>query len=207
MDLQSADRAHLWHPFTQQRGWEEEDALIVERGEGTDLIAADGKRYIDGVSSLWCNVHGHRHPRIDAAVRDQLDRVAHSTMLGLSHPAAEHLARRLVELAPEAKNGEAGPLTRVFYSDSGSTAVEVALKMAFQYWHQSGDGGSERSRFICLEDAYHGDTVGSVSVGGIDLFHSLYSPLLFDAVRVPAGDAAALEEALHRNARKVAAVI
>jgi adenosylmethionine-8-amino-7-oxononanoate aminotransferase len=111
-----------------------------------------------------------------------------------------------VELAPGSKDGAPGPLTRVFYSDSGSTAVEVALKMAFQYWHQSGDG-PERTKFICLENAYHGDTVGSVSLGGIELFHSLYGPLLFDAIRVPAGDAIALEEALHRNARQVAAVI
>jgi adenosylmethionine-8-amino-7-oxononanoate aminotransferase len=188
------------------RGWPEEHAPAIERGEGAWLWDTEGCRYIDGVSSLWCNVHGHRHPRIDEAVRDQLDRVAHSTMLGLTHQGAEQLARRLVELAPGAKDGVPGPLSRVFYSDSGSTAVEVALKMAFQYWRQSGSGDS-RTRFICLEDAYHGDTVGSASVGGIDLFHSLYRPLLFDAVRVPANDTAALEEALHRNARQVAAVI
>src|SRR5918996_3074484 len=108
MDLASADRAFLWHPFTQQRGWCDEEPLIVERADGTDLIDTDGRRYIDGVSSLWCNVHGHRHPRIDRAVRAQLDRVAHSTMLGLSHPLAVRLARKLVELAPEG-------LTRVFY--------------------------------------------------------------------------------------------
>ena len=196
----------MWQPFTQMQGWPQEHAPVIERAEGSWLWDTEGCRYIDGVSSLWCNVHGHRHPRIDAAVRDQLDRVAHSTMLGLSHPGAEHLARRLVELAPGAKNGAPGPLTRVFYSDSGSTAVEVALKMAFQYWHQSG-GGPGRTKFICLENAYHGDTVGSVSLGGIELFHSVYGPLLFDAVRVPAGDATALEEALHRNARQVAAVI
>src|SRR6188472_1583976 len=114
------DHRHLWHPFTQQRGWEQEEPLVIERGEGTDLIATDGTRYIDGTSSLWCNVHGHRHPRIDDAVRGQLDRIAHSTMLGLSHPPAEALARRLVEIAPGA-NGSSGPLQRVFYSDSGST--------------------------------------------------------------------------------------
>src|SRR3954469_26076151 len=132
MDLQSTDRAHLWHPFTQQRGWEGEEQLIVERAEGTTLIDVDGNRYIDGVSSLWCNVHGHGHPRIDAAVRDQLDRVAHSTMLGLSHRPGIELARRLGEPAPPR-------LTRVFYSDSGSTATEIALKMAFQYWRQRGE--------------------------------------------------------------------
>src|SRR3954454_3762871 len=149
MALESTDRAHLWHPFTQQRGWEGEQVLIVERAEGTDLIDVDGNRYIDGVSSLWCNVHGHGHPRIDAAVRSQLDSVAHSTMLGLSHPPAIDLARRLVQIAP------AG-LTRVFYSDSGSTAAEIALKMAYQYWHQRGE---RRTGFLALRDAYHGDTI------------------------------------------------
>ena len=130
------DHRHLWHPFTQQRDWRAEaEPLVIERGEGTDLIDADGRRYIDGVSSLWCNVHGHRHPLIDAAIREQLDRVAHSTMLGLTHPGAAELAARLVELAPPG-------LTRVFYSDSGSTAIEIALKMAFQYWRQRGRGAS-----------------------------------------------------------------
>src|SRR5947199_10480826 len=130
MDLVDVDRRFLWHPFTQQRGWCEEEPLIVERAEGTDLVDVEGRRYIDGVSSLWCNVHGHRHPRIDAAVRDQLDRVAHSTMLGLSHPPAIELARRLVEIAPPG-------LTRVFYSVSGSTVAVLALKIAFQYLHLS----------------------------------------------------------------------
>src|SRR2546423_13129113 len=132
MDLVDVDRRFLWHPFTQQRGWCEEELLIVEGAEGMDLVDVEGRRYIDGVSSLWCNVHGHRHPRIDAAIRDQLERVAHSMMLGLSHPSAIELARRLVEAAPEG-------LTWVFYSDSGSTAAEIALKMAFQYWQQAGE--------------------------------------------------------------------
>jgi adenosylmethionine---8-amino-7-oxononanoate aminotransferase len=125
--LRDADRKHVWHPFTQQQSWALEDAPIIESAEGTDLIDTDGNRYIDGASSLWCNVHGHRHPEIDAAVRAQLDRVAHSTMLGLTHPAAIELAERLVGIAPPG-------LSRVFYSDSGSTATEIALKMAFQYW-------------------------------------------------------------------------
>jgi adenosylmethionine---8-amino-7-oxononanoate aminotransferase len=197
MDLAAADRAYLWHPFTQQRGWVAEEPVIVERGEGTDLIDVDGNRYIDGVSSLWCNVHGHAHPRIDAAVRDQLDRVAHSTMLGLSHRPAIELARRLVALAP------AG-LTRVFYSDSGSTATEIALKMAFQYWRQR---GQDRRRFVALRMAYHGDTIGSVSVGGIDLFHSLYEPLLFDTLKAEPGDIAGMERLLAEHAGEVAAVI
>ena len=197
MDLAAADRSYLWHPFTQQRGWAREEPLIMERGEGTDLIDVEGNRYIDGVSSLWCNVHGHAHPRIDAAVSEQLGKVAHSTMLGLSHRPAIELARRLVQHAP------AG-LTRVFYSDSGSTATEIALKMAFQYWRQR---GQDRRRFVALEMAYHGDTIGAVSVGGISLFHSLYEPLLFQVDRVEPGDARALERQLREHGGEVAAVI
>jgi adenosylmethionine-8-amino-7-oxononanoate aminotransferase len=197
MDLAAADRTHLWHPFTQQRGWVEEDPVVIERGEGTNLIDVEGNRYIDGVSSLWCNVHGHAHPRIDAAVRDQLDKVAHSTMLGLTHRPAIELAQRLVEIAPPG-------LTRVFYSDSGSTATEIALKMAFQYWRQRGE---DRRRFVALRMAYHGDTIGSVSIGGIDLFHSLYEPLLFDALRAEPGDAADMERLLAEHDGEIAAVI
>ena len=198
MDLASADRAYVWHPFTQQRAWCEEDPLIVESAEGTDLIDSDGRRYIDGVSSLWCNVHGHRHPRIDAAVRDQLDKVAHSTMLGLSHEPAIDLARRLIDLAPPG-------LARVFYSDNGSTATEIALKMAFQYWQQRDEPA--RRRFITLRDAYHGDTIGSVSAGGIDLFHSLYRPLLFDTLKAEPGDLYEMERLLEEYRGEVAAVI
>jgi adenosylmethionine---8-amino-7-oxononanoate aminotransferase len=197
MDLAAADRSYLWHPFTQQRGWASEDPVIIERGEGTDLIDVDGNRYIDGVSSLWCNVHGHAHPRIDAAVRDQLSKVAHSTMLGLSHRSAIELAQRLVQLAPPG-------LTRVFYSDSGSTATEIALKMAFQYWRQR---GQDRRRFVSLKMAYHGDTIGSVSVGGIDLFHSIYHPLLFDTLKAEPGDPADMERLLAGHQGEVAAVI
>jgi adenosylmethionine-8-amino-7-oxononanoate aminotransferase len=171
------DRSHLWHPFTQQRDWCRDEPVAIERAEGTDLIDAEGRRYIDGVSSLWCNVHGHRHPLIDGAVRGQLDRVAHSTMLGLTHRGAAELAARLVDLAPPG-------LSRVFYSDSGSSATEIALKMAFQYWRQRGGQHTRRTSFVSLRDAYHGDTLGAVSVGGIDLFHAAYSPLLFQSYRV-----------------------
>ena len=157
-DPAQLDHDHLWHPFTQQRDWCGEEPLMIERAEGSYLIATDGRRYIDGVSSLWCNVHGHRHPGIDRALRDQLDRVAHSTMLGLSHPGAAELAARLAELAPPG-------LSRVFYSDSGSTATEIALKMAFQYQRQRGGQHVRRTSFVHLRDAYHGDTIGSVSVG------------------------------------------
>ena len=197
-ELQAADRRHLWHPFTQQRAWcEDEEPLIIEQAEGVNLYDTDGNAYIDGVASLWCNVHGHRHPALDEAVAEQLGRMAHSTMLGASHPAAIELAERLLEFVP------AG-LSRVFYSDSGSTAVEVALKMAFQWWLQRGE---RRTTFICLEDAYHGDTLGAVSVGGIDLFHSRYGPLLFDTAQARSGDARQLKELLQRNEGQVAAVI
>jgi adenosylmethionine---8-amino-7-oxononanoate aminotransferase len=197
--LQDADRRHVWHPFTQQLGWcDEEPPLVIDRGHGTNLYDVDGNAYIDGVSSLWCNVHGHRHPAIDGAIRAQLDRVAHSTMLGLTHEPAVELARKLLAVAPRG-------LTRVFYSESGATAVEIALKMAFQFWAQRGEG--ERSRFICLENAYHGDTLGAVSVGGIDLFHSTYRPLLFDSLKARAGDAGHLEELLEVHGSQTAAVI
>jgi adenosylmethionine-8-amino-7-oxononanoate aminotransferase len=197
-ELGAADRRHLWHPFTQQQAWCEEPPLVIEHAEGTSLYDTDGNAYIDGSSSLWCNVHGHRHPALDAAIRAQLDRVAHSTMLGLSHEPAIELAEKLVAIAPTG-------LTRVFYSDSGSTAVEVALKMAFQWWAERGECG--RTGFICLENAYHGDTLGAVSVGGIDLFHSVYRPLLFDTWPARPGDPAHLAGLLSDHAGEVAAVI
>jgi adenosylmethionine-8-amino-7-oxononanoate aminotransferase len=198
--LVEEDRTHLWHPFTQQQGWEGEEPLIVERAEGTDLIDTQGGRYIDGVSSLWCTVHGHAHPKIDAALAEQLGKVAHSTMLGLSHPPAIKLARKLVDVAPPG-------LTRVFYSDSGSTATEIALKMAFQYWQQQGGAGTRRTRFISLREAYHGDTLGSVSAGGIDLFHGTYRPLLFDTFKAEPGDIADMRRIFEENPGEIAAVI
>ncbi|MDX6698406.1 MAG: adenosylmethionine---8-amino-7-oxononanoate aminotransferase [Solirubrobacteraceae bacterium] len=197
-ELAALDREVLWHPFTQQQGWSEEEAPVIERAEGTTLFDVDGNAYIDGVSSLWCNVHGHRHHAIDSAIRHQLDRVAHTTMLGLSHRPAIELARRLLDVAPDG-------LSRVFFSDNGSTATEVALKMAFQWWAQAGE--TQRTGFVTLRDAYHGDTVGSVSVGGIDLFHSLYRPLLFDAWQAEPGDAAHMEALLAEHGDTVAAVI
>jgi adenosylmethionine-8-amino-7-oxononanoate aminotransferase len=200
VDHAQQDRDHVWHPFTQQQAWCEEEPLLIERGEGSYLIDSDGKRYIDGVSSLWCNVHGHRHAGIDAAVSDQLGKVAHTTMLGLSHPAAAELAGRLVDLAP------AG-LSRVFYSESGSTATEIALKMAFQYQQQRGGQHARRTSFVHLRDSYHGDTIGSVSVGGIDLFHSTYRPLLFQTYAAEPGDAADLERVLACHEEEIAAVI
>lgn len=200
VDHAQLDRDHLWHPFTQQRGWVEEEPLMIERAEGAQLIDGEGRRYIDGVSSLWCNVHGHRHAGIDAAVSEQLQRVAHSTMLGLSHPGAAELAGRLVELAPPG-------LSRVFYSESGSTATEIALKMAFQYQRQRGGQHVRRTAFAHLRDAYHGDTIGSVSVGGIDLFHDAYRPLLFEAHAAEPGDVDDLERVLATHEEELAALI
>jgi adenosylmethionine-8-amino-7-oxononanoate aminotransferase len=200
IDHAQLDRDRVWHPFTQQRAWCEEEPLVIERGEGSHLIATDGRRYIDGVSSLWCNVHGHRHPGIDAAVTAQLEKVAHSTMLGLTHPGAAELADRLVELAPPG-------LARVSYSESGSTAVEIALKMAFQFQQQRGGQHARRTSFVHLRESYHGDTVGSVSVGGIDLFHSTYRPLLFPTHVVEPGDAEDLERVLSIHEEEIAAVI
>jgi adenosylmethionine---8-amino-7-oxononanoate aminotransferase len=173
--LKDLDRDLVWHPFTQMREYAQEDPLIVERGEGCYLYDIEGQRYLDGVSSLWVNVHGHRKAEVDQAIRQQLERVAHSTLLGVGNVPSIYLAEKLLALAP--KN-----LRKVFYSDSGSTSVEVALKMAFQYWKQKGVTG--RNKFITLENAYHGDTVGSVSVGGIELFHSLFKPLLFESIPI-----------------------
>ncbi|MGH2992182.1 MAG: adenosylmethionine--8-amino-7-oxononanoate transaminase [Solirubrobacterales bacterium] len=194
------DHRHLWHPFTQMSDWRQDQPLVIDRAEGTDLIDSKGRRYIDGVSSLWCNVHGHRHPLIDRALHAQLDRMAHSTLLGLTHEPAAELAGRLAEIAPPG-------LTRVFYSDSGSAANEVALKMAFQYWQQRGGQHVRRTAFVSLRDGYHGDTLGAVSVGGIDLFHGAYGPLLFRTHTVDAGDAAALERVLALRGEEIAAVI
>jgi adenosylmethionine---8-amino-7-oxononanoate aminotransferase len=199
-DAARLDHDHLWHPFTQQRDWVDEEPLMIEAAEGCELIDSRGRRYLDGVSSLWCNVHGHRHPAIDQALHEQLDRVAHSTMLGLSHPGAAELAARLIGIAPPG-------LSRVFYSDSGSTAVEVALKMAFQYWRHRGGQHVRKTSFICLEGAYHGDTIGSVSVGGMPLFHSTFAPLLFEAHRAQAGDIDDLARLIAMREEEVAAVV
>ena len=166
------DRRFLWHPFTQMREWEREEPLIIERGKGSYLYDTKGNRYLDGTSSIWVNIHGHRHRVLDQAITRQLTRIAHSTLLGASNPPAIKLARELVRLAPRG-------LSRVFYSDNGSTAVEVALKMAVQYWQQTRPEAGPKNSFLHLKLAYHGDTIGAVSVGNIELFHSRFKPLLF----------------------------
>ncbi len=176
--LERWDRDHVWHPFTPMQAYAEERPLVIERAEGCMLVDLDGRRYIDGVSSLWCNVHGHRVPELDEAVREQLGRVAHSTLLGLANVPSIRLARRLVELAPPG-------LTRVFFSDDGATAVEVALKMAFQFWRQCPTPRPKKTQYLALQAAYHGDTLGDVSVGGVVRFHQLFAPLLFPTVRAP----------------------
>lgn len=181
-DLRRWDKDHVWHAFTQMAEYE---PLLIQSAHGCTLVDVDGREYIDGVSSLWCNVHGHRHPQLDAAIRRQLDQVAHVTLLGMAHPTTVQLARKLVEIAPPGMN-------HVFFSDSGATAVEVALKMAFQYWKQTRRASEgdvrQKCKYLAFENAYHGDTLGSVSVGGVARFHELFRPLLFDVVRLPAPD-------------------
>jgi adenosylmethionine-8-amino-7-oxononanoate aminotransferase len=174
--LADLDRAHVWHPFTQMQDWLNDEPLIVESAQGFELIDTEGKRYLDGVSSLWVSVHGHGVPEIDRAIKEQLDRVAHSTLLGLGGAPSIELAARLVELAPSG-------IEKVFFSEAGAAAVEVALKMAFGYWQHK--GVASKRTFLALEEAYHGDTLGAVSVGGMEMFHSAYRPLLFDVYRAP----------------------
>ncbi len=175
--LISWDKNHVWHPFTQMQDWLEENPIIIERGDGVYLIDIDGHRYIDGIASMWTNVHGHNHPDLNAALKSQLDKIAHATLLGYSNIPAIQLAKKLVEITPIG-------LSKVFYSDNGSTAVEVALKMAFQYWQHKEQ--PERNQFIHFDNAYHGDTVGAMSVGGIKTFHDTFSTLLFKSLRVSA---------------------
>ncbi len=174
-DLERWDREIVWHAFTQMAEYE---PLLIDRAHGCWLVDLDGREYLDGVSSLWCNVHGHGHPRLNDAIRQQLDQVAHVTSLGMSHPTTVRLAKRLVDIAPDG-------LGHVFLSSDGSSAIEVALKMAFQYWRQCADPRPQKTKYIAFGDAYHGDTLGSVSVGGVDLFNEIFRPLLFDVIRLP----------------------
>ncbi len=174
-ELKKLDHTYLWHPFTQMQEWMEEEPCIIERGEGSILVDLQGRKFIDGVSSLWCNLHGHRRQELDDALKHQLDRIAHSTFLGLSHAPGIRLAQRLIEVAPPG-------LQRVFYSDNGATAVEVALRMAFQYWQLKGE--TKRTRFVSLAEAYHGDTMGAVSLGYSETLHRFYRPLLFPTLRI-----------------------
>src|SRR6188508_1310145 len=173
--LSDWDRQYVWHPFTQMQEWEQEEPIIIERGKGPYLIDTEGRTYLDGTSSIWVNLHGHRHPALDRALKAQSKQIAHSTLLGLSNPPAIRLARQLIALAPKG-------LTRVFYSDDGSTAVEIALKMAVQYRQQRRPEAGSKHTFLHLKLAYHGDTIGAVSVGNIKLFHSRFKSLLFSTL-------------------------
>lgn len=193
--LSAMNKAHVWHPFTQMKDYVSSDPLIIERGEGVKLYDVQGRAYYDGFSSVWLNVHGHNVPELNRAIEEQLGRVAHSTLLGMANVPAIELAGKLVDIAPSG-------LRKVFYSDSGATGVEIALKMAFQYWHHRGVRGKQS--FITMKEAYHGDTVGAVSVGAIPLYHDVFRPLLFSSRAVPypygyrhsGGAAGAMEETL-----------
>lgn len=168
----------MWHPFAPMSAFRSEEPPIIVRGEAFELIDMEGRRYLDGISSLWCNVHGHTVPEIDQAIRVQLDQISHTTLLGLCSEPSIRLARALSERTPEG-------LSKVFFSDSGATSVEVALKMAYQYHRQRRDNPGLRDTFLCMGNAYHGDTLGTVSVGGIDVFHRCYRDLLFPTVSLP----------------------
>ncbi len=191
--LADKDRHYLWHPFTQMKDWMADEPVIIESGEGPVLRDIAGNEYIDANSSIWTNLHGHRHPKITQAIKDQLDRIAHSSFLGLSNVPAIELAEKLSQLSG---------LPRVFYSDDGSTAVEVAIKMALQFWQHRGQ--PQRNRFVAFADAYHGDTVGAMSVGGVRLFHDAFRPLTFDVLRASTTDE--LARLLRANSGHVAAL-
>ncbi len=198
--LARLDHQYIWHPFTQMRGWLQSEPIVIVSGQGAVLRDVHGKEYLDANASIWTNLHGHNHPKINAAIKRQLRRIAHSSALGLANEPASLLAEKLVQAAnaPIADWDLPGTrkinpqsairnrqLTKVFFSDDGSTAMEVALKLAYEYARRT--GRSQRPRFLSLEGAYHGDTVGAVSLGHIDLFHNAYAGLLFksDTVMAP----------------------
>ena len=202
--LKRLDHTYLWHPFTQMQEWMAEEPVIISQGEGHYLIDVDSRKYLDGVSSLWCNVHGHHKKELDDAIKTQLGHIAHSTFLGLTHIPGIQLAQKLVEIAPKG-------LRRVFYSDSGATAVEIALKMAVQYWQLKGD--NQRTQIASLAESYHGDTVGSMSIGYSETFHRFHKSLLFPVLRLTPphlfryykamSEAAALDAAINEADQKL----
>jgi len=179
LHLLKVDKKYLWHPFTQMQDFLNDDPLIIAEGKGNHLIDIKGEKYLDGVSSLWVTVHGHRHPDINAAIVAQVKKISHSTLLGISNVPAIELAQQLVKISPPGLN-------KVFYSECGATAVEIGLKMAFQYWQQRKNPRPQKTKFLYLQNSYHGDTLGAVGVGGIDLFHKIYRPLLTEHIRVSA---------------------
>jgi lysine--8-amino-7-oxononanoate aminotransferase len=174
-ELIEKSKKYLWLPFTQMKDYDE-NPLIIESGNGIKVKDIDGKEYYDGFSSVWLNVHGHRKKELDNAIKTQLDKIAHSTLLGMTNVPATELAEKLIAISPE-------KLTRVFYSDSGAEAMEIALKMAFQYWKNIGQ--PEKQKFISMRNGYHGDTIGAVSVGAIELFHHVYGSLMFESLKAP----------------------
>ena len=181
--LEELDKKYVWHPFTQMKEWLEEKPIIVAGGRDCFIKDIYGRWYLDGVSSLWVNIFGHRKKEIDDAIKEQLGKIAHSTLLGLSNVPAINLAEKLVQIVDSSFVHHPSSLTKVFYSDNGSTAVEVGLKMAFQYWKHR--GADRKDSFLSLRNAYHGDTLGAVSIGGIDIFHKTFEPLLFKTFRAP----------------------
>lgn len=201
--LKQLDKTYIWHPFTQMKDWLacEQHPLVIAKAKGVYLYDTDGNRYIDGVSSLWVNVHGHAHPMIDRAIKNQINQLSHSTFLGLSHPPAIQLAEQLIQIAPKG-------LSKVFYSDNGSTAVEIALKQAYQYFQNTGK--PKKRTLVHLKNSYHGDTLGSVSVGGIDLFHQVYGGLIFKTHALEGhglDTVKAFESYLKRHANTTAALV
>ncbi len=187
--LEELDKKYIWHPFTQMKEWLEEKPIIISEGRDCFLKDIYGRWYIDGVSSLWVNIHGHRKKEIDDAIKKQIDKISHSTLLGLSNVSSIKLAEKLISIVNKSLNRNSklqnsdSKLTKVFYSDDGSTSVEVAIKMAFQYWKHK--RVNSKNIFLSLNNAYHGDTIGAVSVGGIDIFHKIFRPLLFKTYKAP----------------------
>jgi adenosylmethionine---8-amino-7-oxononanoate aminotransferase len=177
--LEQLDKQYVWHPFTQMKSYIEEKPLIIERGKGSYLYDVEGKKYLDGYASLWVNVHGHSDPELNEVLHEQIEKISHSTLLGSANVPSILLAKKLVEIW-------GGNLSKVFYSDTGAAAVEIALKMAYQYWQNIDPVRyKDKNKFISLKEAYHGDTIGAVSVGGMDLFHRIFRPLLFERIEVP----------------------
>ncbi len=184
------DRRHVWHPCTQEKDHEDFPPIPIARGEGSYLITPEGERIVDAVSSWWVNLFGHSNPRLNRALREQSEKIAHHIFAGFTHEPAVEISRRLVEKAPEG-------LTRVFFADNGSAAVEVALKMSFQYWQQSGKSG--KTRFVSVTDAYHGETLGALAVSGCDLYRQIYQPILMQGFQVAGPDCFRCPYGLHRD--------
>ncbi|PNZ34009.1 adenosylmethionine--8-amino-7-oxononanoate transaminase [Staphylococcus lutrae] len=176
--LVQKDRDYVWHPFTQMGMYHQQDPIIIEKGKGSYLYDTKGRKYLDGYASLWVNVHGHQNQQLNRAIQRQLKSIAHSTLLGASNIPSILLAEELVGLTPTR-------LKKVFYSDTGSAAVEIAIKMAYQYWKNiDPEKYARKNKFMTLHQAYHGDTIGSVSVGGIDTFHRIFKDLIFETIQV-----------------------